>query len=77
MQHGTRKRWSLLNAAGLGALLGMGLAFVHSLLHAFWSEDLTEDPLSHLLLDYFGFSAAGILLLVTVAEIRNRLMRDK
>lgn len=58
-------------------LLGMGLAFVHSLLHAFWKEDLSEDPLSHLLLDYIGFITAGTLLLMIVAEFRNRLVQDK
>ncbi len=72
-----RRRWSRFRSAGLGALLGMGAALVHTLLHTFGGQSFDEDPLVHVLLDYVGFVAAGILLLVIVAEIRNRLVKAK
>ena len=74
MGHNPKRRWNRFRSAGLGALLGMGAALVHTLLHTFGGQPFDEDPLVHVLLDYAGFIAAGVLLLLMGAEIRNRLV---
>jgi hypothetical protein len=73
MEHGPKKRWSLFRSAGLAALVGIGAALVHTLFHTFGGAPFDEDPLVHVLLDYAGFISAGVLVLVILAAIRNRL----
>ena len=75
MHRGPKRRWHLLNAAGLGFLLGVGAGVVHSVLHIVWTGHVLKEPLVHILLDYVGFIAAGVMLLVIVAEVRNRLVK--
>ncbi len=77
MRHDANKCWSLLHAAGLGALLGVGFAVGHTLLQVFRGDHFPANPLVHILLDYVGFIAAGAFLLAIVAEVRNRLVKAK
>lgn len=78
VHHGPQKRWRRRNAAGLGMLLGLGVAVVHSMVfHPLWQDHVPDDPMPHILLDYVAFAAAGTFLLVVAAEIRNRLRQGK
>jgi hypothetical protein len=73
MKNRPRKPWSRTGSAYLGAFLGMGIAMAHQIHHAFVGDILAENPFTHIFPELLGLTAGGALLLMAVAEIRNRL----
>jgi hypothetical protein len=68
-------RWSPLSSGHVGASLGVGAGLFHTVLHAYRGDAFIENPLVHIFLDHAGFIVSGALLLMVIAEIRNRIER--
>ena len=76
-QRSERARWSRTHSAALGALLGMAVSLVHVLIQILRQNPRDAFPFAHILLEYLGLTAAGALLLLALAEMRNRLVRAR
>ena len=72
MKDRSKKRWSRASSAYLGAFFGMGLAMAHQIQHAVVGEIPNENPFTHIFPELVGLTAGGALILVIIAEVRNR-----
>jgi len=73
MKNKSRKPLSRTCSAYLGAFLGMAIAMAHQIHHVIVGDILAETPFTHIFPELLGLTAGGALLLMAVAEIRNRL----
>ena len=55
----------------------MAVSLVHVLLHILRQNPRDAFPFAHILLEYLALTAAGAILLLVVAEMRNRLVRAR
>lgn len=67
--------WKTKRFVLYGAVTGLVVGIVHGYLHAFWSEALEGDPITHVRTQMVVFIVSGAVLLGSVSAIRNWLMR--
>ncbi len=75
--HGSTRKWDLERLVYLGALLGLLPVVTHQI-HSIYVRDFHgSDPLIHMLVELFGATLIGSLLLCSIDWVRNQKAAEK